>query len=470
MKDKVKDIFIKAKQGLEWFFKSDFYYAFFTFMVILSWALKNSYIGITVAGVTLILNFLTSKSLNRFALVAVVIPAMVDTEFMSRLTPVFLVYSIIVVVLVLLSGVYYFLNNYQKDDRKIVNSKFFIAYVISIVAIALAGVGYPGQTVTKVMIAVGVHLGLLGLYCLLYKCSDENSKEEIAKSIVALGVVMVVEMLIFLVNSPDIKVIITTKTLVLGWAITNSLACMLAVCIPLAFYLAKGKRVQLPYMILGTLFYCAIFLTNCRSMILVGSVVYLATLVVSVIKLNRWQALLNIGVMAVIGIIAVNNYFSEIFGQFINIGLDDNGREELFTYYLSQFKEHPVFGMGFFNDTEIQADGMVRAHNTILQIVASMGIFGVICALYYYYARYISFFKNFTTFKLFAIISYIAMAGYGMFDCAIISSYKLIIVYLLMLAVELDSPYKPWATNLVQKVKLKFKNKEKIQNTTGETA
>jgi len=46
-----------------------------------------------------------------------------------------------------------------------------------------------------------------------------------------------------------------------------------------------------------------------------------------------------------------------------------------------------VFGMGFFTDTEFQADGMVRAHNTIIQIFASTGIIGALTFLPMYFER-----------------------------------------------------------------------------------
>ena len=66
-------------------------------------------------------------------------------------------------------------------------------------------------------------------------------------------------------------------------------------------------------------------------------------------------------------------------------------------------------------------------------------LIGAILAVPYYFVRYKSFVEKKSLFKLFAFIAYIAMAGYGMVDCALISSYKLIAVYMLMSAVELDT-------------------------------
>lgn len=437
--------------GINKFFNSDWFIVFYSALIILSWAKECEYIAIISSIVILIYMFLTQENLDRMALVAIVIPAMVDANMGGRITLRFIVIVSILLLGIVGAGVVFSVKHSKNNIRKITKSHFFGVYVLCVVALCFSGLGYPDNTIVKVLIPVGVHLALLGLYCLLYKFGGERLKDTIVKSIIALAGVIVVEMLIYFSRNDNILDLITTKVMTLGWAITNSVAVILALAVPLCFYLAKDKKVQLPYMLLGSVFYAFIFLTNCRSMILVGSVVYLITIVLSFIFLNRWQALAHLIMFVCVAYVSVNLLYEKIFNQFLKMGLDDNGRMELWTYYIEEFKTNWFFGIGFYSDKLYQTDGMVRAHNTIIQIIACMGVLGGLCAIPYYFQRYVAFVIKPTVFKLFAFVAYIAMAGYGMLDCAVISSYKLIVVCMLMLAVEYDTlEYTPMPLSTMQ--------------------
>lgn len=456
-------VLIPILNGINKFFNSDWFIAFYSALVILSWAKECEYIAIISSIVILLYMFLTQENLDRMALVAIVIPAMVDANMGGRISLKFVVVIAVLVVAIVLAGVLFAIRHGKNSIRKITKSHFFGVYVLCVVALCFSGLGYPDNTIAKVLIPVGVHLALLGLYCLLYKFGGNNLKDTIIKSIIALAGVIVVEMLIYFSRHDNVLDLITTKVMTLGWAITNSVAVILALAVPLCFYLAKDKKIQLPYMLLGSLFYAFIFLTNCRSMILVGSVVYLITIVLSFIFLDRWQALAHLILFGCVAYIAVNMLYEKIFNQFLKMGLDDNGRMELWTYYLDEFKTNWFFGIGFYSDKLYQADGMVRAHNTIIQIIACMGVLGALCAIPYYFQRYVAFVIKPTVFKLFAFVAYIAMAGYGMLDCAVISSYKLIVVCMLMLAVEYDTlEYTPMPLSTTQWISGLFKRKKAV--------
>ena len=470
MENKLKTKIIKPMlNGINKFYNSDWFIAFFSLAVLTSWVLECEYIAVITAVVTLIYMFLTQEHLDRMAVIAIVIPAMVDANMRHRINFGQIYILIGLLLLVVASAVYHFVKLRKPNNRKIIKSHFFIVYVATVLVLCTSGLGYPGNTIGKVLIPVGVHIALLGLYCLLYKFGGPNLKDSIIKAIIALAGIIVVEMVIFFMRQEDILYTITIKTMSLGWAITNSVAVILALAVPLCFYLARGKKVQLPYMLLGTVLYAFVFLTNCRSMMLVGTAVYLITILLSFIFLNRWQALIHLGVFVLAAWVTLDHFFNSIFSQFLSLGLGDNGRMELWTYYLGEFKTNPIFGMGFYTDTMYQADGMVRAHNTLIQIIASMGVLGMINAIPYYFQRYSAFVIKPTVFKLFAFVAYLAMVGYGLVDCAIISSYKLIITYMLLLAVEFDTlEYTPEPISSIAWAKGIFKRKNFAVSTGGD--
>ena len=129
---------------------------------------------------------------------------------------------------------------------------------------------------------------------MLYKCTDGKSKDTVVKSIIALCIIIVLEMATYFMRAESFLTVLISKEMSLGWAITNSVAVVLAMGIPMCFYLASKHKFQLGYTFLATVFLSFIFLTNCRSMMVAGIVVYFACVVIGFIKLNWWQLLVCI--------------------------------------------------------------------------------------------------------------------------------------------------------------------------------
>lgn len=426
-------------KSVDKFYNSDLFIALYSAIIFLSWYIENEYIAVVSSILILCYMFLTQKSLDRMIMIAIIVPAFVDNNMRHRISFSQLYILVPLVLLVVASAIYHFIKVHKPNGKQFSKSQLFLGYLIVAFSGIIGGLGYPGQTIVNVILAFSVGLALFGLYALLYKCTSNESKYTVYKSIVFLCIVIIAQMLTYCMRTENLQFALSVKAMSLGWAITNSIAVVLAMGIPLCFYLASKHKFQFGYMLLASIFYAFIFLTHSRSMMAAGTAIYFVCLVLSFVKLNKWQAAAHLLLVVGVGIFAALNLYEELFEQFLIYGIGGNGREALYTYYFQKFKDNKWFGMGFFTDTEFQADGMVRVHNTILQILASTGIVGVLTFLPMYYQRYKLLFSNFSWFKVFAIISYAAFAAYGLVDCAIISSYKLIIVYLLLFAVECDN-------------------------------
>ena len=431
----------KTLSAIDRFFNSDLFLVAFSLCVFLSWVLECEFIAVTCAVLSLCYMFLTQKYLDRLIPIAVLICAMVDDNMRHRLSISKLVILIVLVLIVVCCAVYHFLKVHQKSDKKLKSSTLLLGFLTASIAGFLGGIGYANQTFGLAIMVGGCGLAFAGLYILLYKCTDAKSKDTVVKSIIALCFIIIAEMLVHFSRAEDPVFEITMKTMSLGWAVTNAVAVVLAMGIPLCFYMASKHKVQLGYLFSATLFLCFIFLTNCRSMMVAGLAVYLLCVIVGFFKLSWWQSLINIFVVSSIAMFVYCNLFEKIFSQFLIFGLDGNGRADIYIYYWQKFKENQAFGIGFYTDYEFASDGMVRAHNTIIQIFASTGIVGVVLFIPYFVERYKAMITKFSWFKVFVIISYLAYAVYGLIDCAFISSYKLIILYLLLFALECDSIY-----------------------------
>ena len=451
-------------------FNSDIYLLVLSLCIFFSWFIECEFIAVGFAVASLCYMFLTQKHLDRIIPIAITICAMVDLNMRYRLTTTKLIVLITLVVLVAGCAVYHFVVVHEKSNKKLKTSSLFVGFALASVAGFLGGLGYEGQTFALALIAGGCGLAFLGLYVLLYKCTDGKSKDTVVKSIIALCIIIVLEMATYFMRAESFLTVLISKELSLGWAITNSVAVVLAMGIPMCFYLASKHKFQLGYTFLATVFLSFIFLTNCRSMMVAGIVVYFACVVIGFIKLNWWQLLVCILMAIGLAVLAYYTIFEEIFNQFKVLGFGGNGREEIFARYLQKFKENKMFGIGFYTDPEFASDGMVRAHNTILQILASTGIVGGILFAPYFYQRYKTMLTKISWFKVFVWVAYFAYAVYGLVDCGFISSYKLIMIYLLLFAVECDSIYQGDDKKMNENDQLKVEEQtDGVSNETEET-
>ena len=81
----------------------------------------------------------------------------------------------------------------------------------------------------------------------------------------------------------------------------------------------------------------------------------------------------------------------------IGRGMGDSGRIKLFKEAWELFKAHPIFGVGkgyVGTGTPTNEIGIYWFHSTFFQVIASMGIVGLMAYVYYYWARLKILFSN----------------------------------------------------------------------------
>ena len=87
-----------------------------------------------------------------------------------------------------------------------------------------------------------------------------------------------------------------------------------------------------------------------------------------------------------------------ILGDYFERGFSDNGRYELWQLAIDTFKKSPVFGngfYGFFTDKIYEFSSFPRmAHNTVLEILAAMGVFGILAYAWYRAETALLFFRR----------------------------------------------------------------------------
>lgn len=223
---------------------------------------------------------------------------------------------------------------------------------------------------------------------------------------------------------------VVRQKMVTGWGMYNNVGCMLAMCLPAPFYLAAVKKNGWIFTLAGNLFMLAIAVTQSRGSLLFGGIVYLACAVAVLVKSEKKEKIAHaivFGAVAVaLGICAVSlrEKLAALFASIGDVGFNDNGRFDIYRKCFEKFKEHPVFGVGFYETPGFSWGALPegaflppRAHNTYVQLLASGGVFALAAYLYHRAETLILVLRRPTAEKLFLLFSVAALVLTSVVDC-----------------------------------------------------
>jgi len=180
------------------------------------------------------------------------------------------------------------------------------------------------------------------------------------------------------------------EEILLGWGIWNTIGASLNVLIPacfLGFYLTQSKT---RWLYLATAFatYLGAVLSKSRGALLTGGIIF-GLCFVTLCFFGRDKRLFRIGTLSACLLIAVGAFaFREKLGVALEAFFNDNGRYDLWKIAIDNFKSAPIFGMGF---TAYESESLFEsftampdmAHNTLFQLLGSMGAIGSLCYGFY---------------------------------------------------------------------------------------
>ena len=181
------------------------------------------------------------------------------------------------------------------------------------------------------------------------------------------------------------------ENVVYGWGIWTTGGMALAVLMPVLILGAMREKNPVFYAVTALAALACSVLNLSRAALLVAVVATAAALAVGCIFGERKRAFRVVcGFGAAALFVSASVFYKQISAllrDYADRGFSDNGRFDLWRYGVVEFLDAPIFGKGFFaleTDT-FQAIGFLpqMLHNTLVQIAASMGLFGL--AAYGYY-------------------------------------------------------------------------------------
>ena len=199
---------------------------------------------------------------------------------------------------------------------------------------------------------------------------------------------------------------IVKEQVLYGWGMWTMAGQFLALTIPLCFLgVMRGKRVWF-FFSAATLALISAVMTLSRNGLLVAGAAYFASALACCFVGKRkriFRIALPIGIAAALLIIVFyREELLSLLSDYIDRGFSDNGRFSLWGHGIKSFLSYPVFGMGFFGIQRGLAEGCAEGfsfyprmmHNTPIQRLGSMGIFGTLAYAYYRYKTLLPFVKK----------------------------------------------------------------------------
>ena len=456
------------------FFYTDYFYLAVIAVIVTCWATYQTILGFAL--IILLSAFILVIQRDVQPVLTLVIMA---TAVMSKIpSNIFAAcFLLIPIVIAVPFHIYY----YKLENFSI--GKCFLAFTLLLIAFLISGIGSRlessgfGRWVGTFLIVL-VPFGFY-LITINFASNRENSAENLAKSFVYFGLLIVLEILIYYVFDVKPK---DAGVIHLGWAISNSVALVLLLVYPFGFYLylkTEGYKSYI-YLALALIEYIGILATTSRGATIFGSIELVATVIGTLILAKGKKkkeylyitlALILCGIfVAIVG----RSYLIKIYNVIFEDGLRDSGRFELYREAISCFFEYPIVGVGIDyvgNTAKLNnASGIYMFHDTILQIVACLGGVGLLAYLYYYFIRFEILLEKWDLFNYYIFMICIGFEGYSLLDTGTIEGVPCGIMVAVVIAVaEINTNQDQlMAYNKLRKQIKKIKlNKTKTQKVEG---
>jgi O-antigen ligase len=242
----------------------------------------------------------------------------------------------------------------------------------------------------------------------LYGFSEKEKSEDLGRyfsyiTLLMAGVI-IIEMIHLYLTSETIFVdgSIHKESVALGWGIWNLIGTSLAVMIPTLFLGVMNNKYPWLYFAAACLTYVFAVLTMSRNALVFATLAFVVSVIISCFVGKNKKAFRIITFIGIVGVLLfILLFFGKIkalLGDYFERGFSDNGRYDLWKLAIDTFKEHAVFGngfYGFFTDAVYEFGGVPRmAHNTVLEILSAMGTVGILCYLWYRVSTAVTFFSR----------------------------------------------------------------------------
>ncbi|MBQ7226374.1 MAG: O-antigen ligase family protein [Clostridia bacterium] len=407
--------------------------------------------GIAVYGITVAFGFILCEDLRFFITPIITFILMFSQKSVKSgifyKTPYIVAIVIFAVYLVTIMVLHFVIHKKSSDFKGFYKSKLFWGFVALCGAYLLNGFfNFDEYTFGNIAFAL-VMIISTGVIFFLFRTGLPDAGDTKKYLFFVLYLISIMATLQFflsfiyqieLVNGEIVK-----ESVMFGWGMWNNMGGLLAFLLPSHFYFAcTAKRFGFLFYGSGLVSYLAIVLSLSRSSLLISTLIIGVCAIVCCFagcnkKINR---IITVGIIAVgiIGIIVLWSKISNILGDYLSRGFDDNGRFDIYRRGIENFLNHPVFGGGFSSAKAQEYEFAIfmpdRYHNTFVQLLGTCGIVGLLAYLFHRFQTVVLMWKKRSIFTLFSALCIASLLLTSMLDNHFFNIYPTFI-YAIILAV-----------------------------------
>ncbi len=414
------------------------------FVTYFSWMTGNSLLGMTILMLIMCVVLIINED------ILPILPCLIYILFTvsdNNILNEDKTWPVMIVLAILLIGA--FISHLISYPIKFKNYKLTIPLAAVTLALFAGGIGYASikQYMFGIIFMFSLGPCMLIIYYLLRSYTrppkSVDYKRYVCYIMLVLGLFVIAQMFTyFLRTDKPLVELIRIDIINLGWGNRNGIATLLAISAPTCFYLAFGsKRFAWLFYAIGLTFYACIVISFCRSGIFSIAITMPILLIYSFAKgANRSQLLITICVFAIAisSLVLIKmDTVSEILNRISDLTFTTTGRSALYEEALICFLTNPMFGvgMGYTGNNLHLADFCIYwFHCTPLQVIASMGIVGVMAYGYYYFVRGKIMFSNLRRFNITLSLGIIAFEIQSMMDAGSFLPFPYVLIIVVLTA------------------------------------
>ena len=433
------------------------YLAIISLIVVLTWSFGTNLIGIsTILLLASIIIALQRDTLPVVPMLLMCICCTSDNTLLEnqKAMPTFMILAGILIISVIIHII--------RFKPKFKNGSLSLPLLLVSIALLLGGT--TAQTKEQFqrgfIFAITLGFAMLAVYQVLYSTFSTQSREKIqkymAQIMLAFSLVICTQILIYFLKhnidlSEHIELLFNNNnnnssirdTLDLGWSNRAGAAYMITILLPGTFYLSQTvKKSAIIYYLLAFLQFAFVIITLSRGGILFCAFEILLMVLYVIFKgKNRTPLIILTSILIIIASTLVWIYKADV-AQFVDkffkslFSIDTSGRTEIHAYGLQQFLSYPIFGKGLGMDPHpkfyLPPHCIYWLHSTPIQILASMGIVGVIAYSIFYYKRFKIMFKLQNPFNTIMSLGIVVFEIYSLIDSGTFIPFPMFITILII--------------------------------------
>ncbi|MGD9605378.1 MAG: O-antigen ligase family protein [Bacilli bacterium] len=307
-----------------------------------------------------------------------------------------------------------------------------IGFLVYLGANILSLITIPHDLLDEGIAGVTQTLAFVYIYIYFHNRKEPNDHEYIAKSYIFFGLTIFLEFIIFVLSFQG--TFTWDKAIVLGWGITNSIAMVILLILPIIIYfiLKHPKHIYLTALIVALLTLLVLTLSKAAYIALAllfipfGIFTYFSRKT----KQQKQWYWLSLGITLMFSVAAYfiatsQEQLVEGFRTYI-LRMDERGwfndvaRLEIYQYAWDLFKQHPILGTGSFTagyylTIGFNAPLLKHYHNFVMQLLATIGSVGFISFCFLLFAVIKKAFSK-SLFNVCVLFSLLAMIIHGLMD------------------------------------------------------